>query len=140
VFVNYAIPDIIELYLSGIIKIAQLHGGESERDIAELKDSGIQVIQAIRASCGDVPSGLADYHLFDGAEGGSGAAVVRSEVPNTGKPSFLAGGIDIANIEAAIKFKPFAVDISSGAETNGLKDSNKIDALIKRVRMEATYE
>ncbi|MCL2159490.1 MAG: phosphoribosylanthranilate isomerase, partial [Oscillospiraceae bacterium] len=53
------------------------------------------------------------------------------------KPFFLAGGLNIENIEVAIKkTNPFAVDISSGVETNGLKDEKKIMSIIRRIRNE----
>jgi phosphoribosylanthranilate isomerase len=50
------------------------------------------------------------------------------------KPWFLAGGVNIDNIEQAIDFNPFAVDISSGAETDGIKDRKKILELIMKVK------
>jgi phosphoribosylanthranilate isomerase len=50
------------------------------------------------------------------------------------KPWFLAGGIDLKNIEKAMSFYPFAVDISSGAETDGIKDREKILQLIAMLK------
>lgn len=56
------------------------------------------------------------------------------------KPYFLAGGISLDNIKEALNLgeetgcPPFALDISSGAETEGVKDRNKIEKIIRRIR------
>jgi phosphoribosylanthranilate isomerase len=56
-------------------------------------------------------------------------------VGKLGKPFFLAGGLGIENVGAAIaKVNPFAVDVSSGVETDGVKDAAKIETLVRRVR------
>jgi phosphoribosylanthranilate isomerase len=52
------------------------------------------------------------------------------------KPWFLAGGIGLDNIEEAMAFNPYALDISSGAETDGIKDREKIVQLVPLVRRE----
>jgi phosphoribosylanthranilate isomerase len=49
---------------------------------------------------------------------------------------FLAGGIDCNNIEKALALRPFGIDVSSGAETGGVKDREKMITLVKRVRRE----
>ena len=50
-------------------------------------------------------------------------------------PTFTAGGLNSENVGEAIKkTNPFAVDISSGVETNGLKDEEKIYEIIRRIR------
>ena len=73
-----------------------------------------------------------DYYLIDSGAG-SGRAFnwdildpLKENRDSGGKPWFLAGGIGLENIEKAIAFKPFALDISSGAETDGIKDRKKI--------------
>ncbi|MDR2530719.1 MAG: phosphoribosylanthranilate isomerase [Oscillospiraceae bacterium] len=137
VFVNADSSLISSLYDSGTIAIAQLHGGEDGAYIAELKRRGIPVIQVIRATRGDVANALADYHLYDGADGGSGAAFDHSTVIACGKPVFIAGGLNASNIRDALRLNPFAVDVSSGAESGGVKDAAKIKRLVEIVRYEA---
>jgi len=72
-------------------------------------------------------SNAADYFLIDSGSG-SGKSfdwkLLNSLKIN--KPWFLAGGINSDNIEDAIALNPFAVDVSSGAETDGIKDREKI--------------
>ena len=51
------------------------------------------------------------------------------------KPFFIAGGLTQANVTEAIQFfEPFAVDVSSSVETDGVKDVTKIKAFIKAVK------
>jgi phosphoribosylanthranilate isomerase len=51
-----------------------------------------------------------------------------------GVPFFLAGGIDEDNIAEALSMRSYAVDVSSGAETDGVKDAAKIARLVDAVR------
>ena len=54
------------------------------------------------------------------------------------RPYFLAGGLDARNAASAVKaLYPFAVDVSSGIETDGVKDKTKMAAFIAAVRKEA---
>jgi phosphoribosylanthranilate isomerase len=134
VFANEPLSEIAELFENGVISIAQLHGGEDESYIRELKFRNIPVIQVIRFGRGDKPSQLADFHLFDSPSGGSGERFDWTAREQTGKPWFLAGGIGAANLESALALNPYAVDVSSAVETNGLKDPDKIFDLVKCVR------
>jgi phosphoribosylanthranilate isomerase len=73
-----------------------------------------------------------------GARGGrTGGRQLRNQGAETGppppifgKPWFLAGGVGPDNIEQAIALGPYAVDVSSGAETDGIKDRDKIVHLV----------
>ena len=121
VFVNEKIENIVALYESGVINMVQLHGRESDEYVAELrKKCDAKIIRAYI-------DGLCDYVLLDGAVPGSGQVfdwgTLRSrDLSNV----FLAGGINLSNIKEALALNPFAVDISSGAETGGFKDREKI--------------
>ena len=51
------------------------------------------------------------------------------------RPYFLAGGLDVHNVgEATKELDPYAVDVSSGIETHGVKDKEKMAAFVKEVR------
>ena len=149
VFVNAPIALITELYRNGIISIAQLHGSEDESYITQLKKSSeenirhtklapIKVIKTILheniKTKLPLPSN-ADFILLDsGAGSGKTFNWDKLQSLKTKRPWFLAGGIDIKNIDKALELEPFAVDISSGVETDGVKDRKKILELVKAVR------
>jgi phosphoribosylanthranilate isomerase len=148
VFVNAPIGEITALYRDGTINIAQLHGDEDEPYIAELKDvsakSGKKPIPIIKVIKSEEFSSLLptpysplpiDYYLLDSGSGSGETfdwGVLNSlEID---KPWFLAGGINLDNIGQAMAAKPFGIDISSGAETGGVKDREKILQLVAAVR------
>jgi phosphoribosylanthranilate isomerase len=140
VFVDAPMDDIIALVRDGVIDVIQLHGNESEEYVSEIKSlCGKPVIKAVHmTTAGDAQKwddSCADFLLLDSKGGGTGKRFDWDLIGVLQKPFFLAGGLHIGNIEAAIaKANPFAVDVSSGVETDGLKDSAKIDALVRKVR------
>ena len=140
VFVNEAIENIISLVQDGIIDAIQLHGSENEEYINNLKQlTNSPVIKAIAVQeKGDVQKWMttaADYLLMDNINGGMGKIFNWDLIGEISKPFFLAGGLNAKNItEAIAKTKPFAVDVSSGVETDGLKDLAKIKEFIRSVR------
>ena len=76
----------------------------------------------------------ADYILFDNGLG-SGETFNWEILKDFRKPYFLAGGLTDANVTGAIqRLSPYAVDISSGVETDGYKDPDKIKSFIDAVR------
>lgn len=146
VFVNAPIDHITSLYRDGVIGIAQLHGTEDGEYIAQLHEASasdgvepVRVIKVIRSvelgRAGGTPATMADYYLLDSGAG-SGKTFNWNTIDSLrlDKPWFLAGGINTANIKKAMELDPFAIDISSGAETNGIKDKNKILQLTTMVR------
>lgn len=154
VFVNEPIGHVVRLCDRGIINMVQLHGEESETYIQELKQkTDITVIKAVKVQSVDQVSMLmsqeADYMLFDtykkGAPGGTGErfpleilekSLEKLKVKGqTIKPYFLAGGLDCQNVTEVLgKVDCFAVDVSTGVETDGVKDEIKIKKFIENVR------
>ena len=146
VFVNQKIEFVADLYRNGVIDIAQLHGDEDSGYIERLKERcGCQIIKAI--GIGDnlppenigLKTGLIDYYLFDylsGQRGGAGKTFDWDVLKKySGPPFFLAGGLNLANIPYAINsLDPFCIDVSSGAETDGRKDKDKIDQIVRLCR------
>ena len=138
VFVNETIENITALVKKGVIRIAQLHGSESDDFAAELKNNGIDVIRAFRIQSAEdmdkAVSSPADMILLDSGMG-SGVTFDHSLIRNVSRPYFLAGGLDPKNVKQAIEaLHPFAVDVSSGIETNGVKDCNKMMEFAYAVR------
>lgn len=139
VFVNAPIERILRLYEAGVINIAQLHGQEDERMIEELKKRAkLPVIKAIRIDSREdilrAQESPADYPLLDNGAGGTGTRFDWSLIGALSRPYFLAGGIGADNIDKALALRPYCVDVSSGAETDGTKDENKIRNLIAITR------
>lgn len=138
VFQNAEIHEVASIVKSGIIDIVQLHGLEDEHYIHALKPH-IGQAKIIKAVCfnRETPCNhcLADFLLFDSAYGGSGKTFDWKALPKTEKPFFVAGGLTVDNVENAIsQVKPYAVDVSSGVETDGLKDAEKIADFVRIVR------
>ncbi len=144
VFVNESVPSIVKLCNTCVIDVVQLHGDESEAYIMELKDqidcpvikvvrvqSTEQVRQAEKLSCD-----LLLLDTYQKAEyGGSGKTFDHSMIPLLEKRFFLAGGLENSNIARVIeKYNPYGVDISSGVETDGIKDEDKIRQIVQTVR------
>lgn len=138
-------PEVIlGLYEEGIIDMAQLHGNEDETYIAKLKEAGdLKLIKAVsvrtrddirRSGDLDVDWLLLDTYS-DKARGGSGEVFDWSLIGKEKKPFFLAGGINIDNVQRALKLNPFSLDVSSGIETDGVKDREKMIEIVRRVRL-----
>ncbi|OON86644.1 hypothetical protein BXO88_06515 [Oribacterium sp. C9] len=157
VFVDAEPELILRLMRKGIISIAQLHGHESEEYIEKLKRKAVSdesdsesggCESTIGRGCSIMKAYLvkseqdlaaaretnADYILFDNGLG-SGESFDWNILRDFPKPYFLAGGLSDANVSDAIqRLSPYAVDISSGVETDGFKDPDKIKSFIDAVR------
>ncbi|MFP3152880.1 phosphoribosylanthranilate isomerase [Lachnospiraceae bacterium ZAX-1] len=140
IFVDEKIEKIVEIAKSGTIDMIQLHGNEDERYIEEIKSlTGKKIIKSVSIlNKGDAQqqiATLADYLLFDNKGGGTGESFDWDLIGTVNRPFFLAGGLTIGTIRTAIeKTRPFAIDISSGVETKGQKDYDKIQAIVSKVR------
>lgn len=128
VFKDNSIDEVIDVANSKAIDMIQLHGNEDDNFILELKKhTNLPIIKAYRDSI------YADYALFDNLDPGKGMTFDWNTIKYD-KEFFLAGGIDINNIDLAKKLNPYAIDISSSVETNGFKDELKIKEIIRKVR------
>ncbi len=134
VFVNAPLEIMEKAVTENIVDILQLHGQEDAATIKECKKrlphTKIIKAQQVHES---IPE-LVDYVLFDAPKAGSGKVFDWSNLPKTKKAFFLAGGIGLHNIEQAMQYRPYALDISSGAEVDGFKDKYLIEQLIRKVR------
>ncbi len=141
VFIDEDIRDVAYLLGEGIIDIAQLHGSEDEGYISRLRSlTGKPVIKAFRIKGSEdaalVNASGADYVLLDSGAG-DGKLLDRNLIKDIKRPYFLAGGLDHENVKEAIdEINPFAVDVSSGIETDKKKDPDKMIKFVKTVREE----
>lgn len=139
VFVNGEHSLIKRLADEHVIDLIQLHGGEDNDYIAILKRSvHLPLIKAIKVQPGTDLRGLdydVDYYLLDGPVPGSGEAFDWTMISKLAKPYFLAGGINCANLEQALAVGCYGIDVSSGVETDKVKDEKKIATLVRRVKM-----
>lgn len=138
IFVNTPCEEIISLLKKDIIQIAQLHGRETEADIRAIRGaSGKPVVKAVQAgSRADIEKWLdssADYLLFDSGAG-TGKTFNWKLLEGISRKYFLAGGLNAENLEEALEMQPYAVDLSSGVETDGKKDREKIRTAVEMVR------
>lgn len=156
VFVNAPEELILDLAKNRVIDLIQLHGGEDAAYMSRVrKQSGLPVIKAVSMTSPDAVRQIwkweqteVDYLLLDSGKGGTGEQFGYEVFCKTGKlakPFFLAGGLSPGNLADVIHYfeseealascnMPFAADVSSGVETDGLKDREKIAAAVAAVR------
>ena len=163
VFVNEPAERVVEFLEEGIIDVAQLHGDESEEDIVFIKAAtGKPVVKVVKAGGRDGVEELtpeaskalkryameawldsaADYLLFDSGTGTGKTfdwSILTEVLADYGgklpKEFFLAGGIGADNVgEAYEQIHPYAIDLSSSVETDGVKDLDKMKLAVSMVR------
>lgn len=139
VFVDEPPDAILQLFSDGIMDIAQLHGAETEEEIVWLKKkSGRPVWKAVVVkSAADVERwrlSQADMLLFDGGRG-EGRPFLWEYLSGCDRPFFLAGGMSPERLKG-IQRHPFlaGIDVSSGVETDGKKDREKMCRFVQQVR------
>ena len=141
VFVNEPAENVARFLREGVIDIAQLHGAEDEAYIERLRQlSGRPVIKAFRMETAEdverAEQSPADYVLLDSGAG-TGLTFDWNLIQNIRRPYFLAGGLSPENAADAVRtFHPYAVDVSSGIETDGKKSADKMAAFVAAVRKE----
>lgn len=145
VFVNEDIGQIVSLCDNGIIDLVQLHGDETVEYVNLLRSLiPNPVIKAVRVrSTEDIMKAEefpSDYLLLDAYHedmyGGSGKTFDWSLIKAVKKPFFLAGGIHSDNIlDAQSSCQPYCIDVSSGVETDGWKDPEKIRGIVRGIKV-----
>lgn len=139
VFVNAQPETVAFLLEEKVIDLAQLHGQEDEEYISRLRElTDKPLIQAFRIRNAEdarrAEKSTAEYILLD-AGAGDGKTFEWELAVSVERPYFLAGGLTPENAgEAAERLHPFALDVSSGIETDGWKDPAKMRAFVNHVR------
>ena len=144
VFVNETLDNLVSIATEANLDVVQLHGDEDEAFIQSLKErTNVEVWKAVQIrSAADAEAWIdsrADMLLFDAyhkdERGGTGEVFDWPCLDEFERPFMLAGGIDSTNVARAIRtVRPYGIDISSGIETDGVKDDEKIKAFTNIVR------
>ena len=139
VFMDEPLDNVVRIARISGVELVQLHGHESEEYVEYVKRTlDRPVIKAYKASeegaLEKAAQSSADYVMIDSGAG-SGKKFDWSILKDFKRDYFLAGGLDPESVGEAIRMlEPFAVDVSSGVETDGIKDEKKIAEFIKSVR------
>lgn len=141
VFVNEDIKNVAKLLSNGTIDVAQLHGDEDEEYISRLREmTDKPIIKAFRIGSADdiaaARDSSADYVLLDSGTG-TGKLFDWSLIRGLERDYFLAGGLDSERAAEAVSLlHPYAVDVSSGIETDGCKNKYKMQCFVRAIRGE----
>lgn len=144
VFLDEPLDSVISTARISGVEMIQLHGHESEEYVEYVKRTLERpVIKAFKADEeGALEKALhttADYVLIDSGAG-TGKKFDWNILKDFKREYFLAGGLDPDSVGEAISLlEPFAVDVSSGVETDGIKDEKKIKSFIKAVKHGGRY-
>lgn len=144
VFMDEPLDNVVRIARISGVEMVQLHGHESEEYVEYVKRTlDRPVIKAYKASedgaLEKAANSNADYVMIDSGAG-SGKKFDWSILKDFKRDYFLAGGLDTESVGEAIRLlEPFAVDVSSGVETDGIKDEKKIAEFIKAVRLGGSY-
>ncbi|MBN6188609.1 phosphoribosylanthranilate isomerase [Aneurinibacillus sp. BA2021] len=156
VFVNPSLSELHDVFEAAPLAVVQLHGEETPDFCEKIRRTfGCQVTKTFSIREHDtaqasvapaVYAGCLDYMLLDTAagaqRGGTGKAFAWERIAPYQKwssthavPLLVAGGVHADNIDKLLRtYRPDGVDISSGAETDGHKDINKIRTIVERMR------
>ncbi len=152
IFVNEELDTVLDISETVKLDVIQLHGDEDKDYISQLKeklkqrDITVEVWKAIRVKNKESLEGILDIDveglLLDtyskDAYGGLGECFnwdIVSDLNST-KKIILAGGLDETNIICAKStVKPDIIDVSSGIETDGFKDYEKMKRFIEKGRL-----
>ncbi|PGB00617.1 phosphoribosylanthranilate isomerase [Bacillus toyonensis] len=144
VFVNESVEVVQKIADECGLTHVQLHGSEDNHQIRRLNIPSIKALGVTsEADMKNAQTYEADYILFDSPRekfhGGNGKTFsweLLGQMPNElRKKTILAGGLNALNIEEAIRvIQPYMVDVSSGVETEGKKDIEKIKQFIIKAK------
>lgn len=140
VFVDEEMDTVLHLVENDVIDVIQLHGNEDEDYIKEIKSkTNAPVIKAFSMDLFEnvekANASSADYVLLDSGRGGTGIVFDWELAKMVKRDFFLAGGLNPSNVcEGIERLNPYAVDVSSGIETDSLKDFDKMSRFVMNVK------
>ena len=146
VFVNPEKDQVTQIIDNLSVDLLQFHGDESAEFCTQFSRPYIKAVRVkpgvdlLQYAIGYSQSkGLLVDAFIEGSQGGTGQVFDWSLIPkNISRPLILSGGLNSGNVKQAVaQVKPWAVDVSSGVETEkGIKDAMKIAAFIREARYE----
>lgn len=135
VFVNESVENMIEIATYVGLDYIQLHGNESATVAKSLPYPIIKAFNIEEVTPFEITNYPCDYYLIDSPGGGTGETFNWEVLDTLGVDKaklIVAGGLHPNNVDAAIQtICPAGVDVSSGVETNGVKDQLKISAFMQ---------
>lgn len=152
VFVNPTMEELADVVAQVPLAVIQLHGQESPAFCQEARDRfGLQVWKALAVGGEEDATreigrytNAVDAFLFDTYDpsqaGGTGKRFSWDHIPRLQekcgeKSCIIAGGINTENVAELVgRYKAEMIDVSSGVETDGVKDGEKIKTLVERVK------
>ena len=142
VFVNESVENIKQIAELVDLDVIQLHGDEPPEMIDELPYQTIKAFSIDQVDAQTIHSYSADYYLIDSPigehRGGTGKTFNWKRATDLGidlNKVILAGGLSPSNVQIAIRqVSPVGIDVSSGVETNGKKDHEKIKQFIRNAK------
>ncbi|AJS58043.1 phosphoribosylanthranilate isomerase [Paenibacillus sp. IHBB 10380] len=160
VFVNPTMEQLSEVMDRVSLDVIQLHGQEKPEFCRKVKQAfGVKIFKVIQiqrtedtSDSSDIETALQEYigvidavllDTFDPVHGGgSGKTFAWEQITryqdwshHEGIPLWIAGGLDPDNVEELLElYHPHGVDVSSGVESNGIKDIDKIKTFVERVK------
>ncbi|MFB9329589.1 phosphoribosylanthranilate isomerase [Paenibacillus aurantiacus] len=153
VFVGASLEQLRELLAIAPLDVVQLHGDEGPELCAAIRDEFGKEVWKVFSVSGDDAAGTGhdrllpyegriDAALIDTAGGGTGQTFGWEVIPRyaasaktIGVPLYVAGGLHPGNASELLEqYEVDGVDVSSGVETDGVKDIEKIRAFVERVK------
>lgn len=158
VFVNETFANLQSILAEAPLDVVQLHGNEPAEFCLEVRERlNVQVwkVFSIKPDAGMSNSSSAleqlspyqsavDAVLIDAPGGGTGQTFDWQAIEQYNKAAeelgitlYVAGGLHAGNVQELLRtYAPGGIDVSSGVETDGRKDIDKIRLFVRRV-MEA---
>lgn len=137
VFKDQVLSEVLSISKDLELDFIQLHGNENIEFIKYLKDKGFKVIKAVEVESindiekAEIYKNIVDFILLDRPKGKEVDIVQLAK--NADFDFIIAGGITTENVEKYLALNPLGIDISSGIETNGFKDFNKMRIIIEKL-------
>ena len=139
VFSNASLKTVAMCVETAGLSMVQLHGNETAEYIAALREYiKIPIMKVFKIQkpidAEKATYSTADYVMLDGGNAGDGKTFDWSLLGNVRRKFFLSGGLTPENVTEALSLQPFAVNVSSGVESNRIKDYKKVMKFIAAVR------